>query len=354
VRPISGVLCVVEEPALRDGVDRVAAAAGVRVVYCVGSRAASRRDWSAATAVILDEAAVRRSTVAGLPRRPRVILLLTGEPAQETWRAAISVGAQHVLRIPDQERELVEVLSDAGDTGHAARGSTVAVISGRGGAGASIFSAALAIAAADTLLVDVDPWGGGMDLLLGLEGQPGLRWPDVSVQSGRLSLTAVRDAVPCHGGVGVLSGARHEADIMGASLLAIVDAGRRGGVTVVCDVPRRLTEAAEAALDAADLVVVVAGCDVRSCAAASAMAPALSGVNPNVGLVVRGPSPGGLRAADVARAAGLPLLAGMRPEPNLPDRLERAGLRLRRRSPLLVAARKVLAVLGQHAIPAAA
>lgn len=354
MRSTSGVLCVVDDPSLRDGVDRVAAAAGVRVVYSTGPRAASRREWSAAAAVILDEAAVRRSAASGMPRRPRVILLVGAEPPQETWRAAISIGAQDALRLPDQEAQLVELLSDAADSGEMARGSTVAVISGRGGAGASMFSAALAIAAADTLLVDVDPWSGGVDLLFGLEGQPGLRWPDVSVQRGRLSLAAVRGALPCHRGVGVLSGARHEADITGASLLAIVDAGRRGGVTVVCDVPRRLTEAAETALDAADLVVLVVACDVRSCAAASAMAPALSSINPNVGLVVRGPSPGGLRASDVARTTGLPLLAAMRPEPNLPDRVERAGLRLRRRSPLFVTARRVLAVLGRHAASEAA
>lgn len=347
-----GVLGIIDEPALRDGVDRVAAAAGVRVVYCTGTRATSRREWSAATAVVLDEAAVRRST--GMPRRPRVILLVGGEPPQDVWRAAISVGAQHVLRLPDQESELVDVLSGADESGHTTRGSTVAVMAGRGGAGASIFSAALAVAASDALLVDVDPWSGGADLLLGLEGQPGLRWPDISVQNGRLSLAAVRDALPRHRNIGVLSGARRDGDITSGSLFAIVDAGRRGGVTVVCDLPRRLTEAVETALDAADLVVVVVTCDVRSCAAASAVGPALSDLNPNVGLVVRGPSPGGLRAADVARATGLPLLAAMRPEPNLSDRLERAGLRLRRRSPLMVAARQVLAVLGRHATAEAA
>jgi secretion/DNA translocation related CpaE-like protein len=348
MRPTSGVLGVVDDPALRDGVDRVAAAAGVKVVYCSGSRAASRREWSAAAAVVLDEAAVRRSAASGMPWRPRVILVLGREPQQDSWHAAISVGAQHALRLPDQEGELVAALSDVGDPDRGAHGSAVAVIGGRGGAGASIFSAALAIAAADALLVEVDPWSGGVDLLLGLEKQPGLRWPDIAVENGRLSLAAVRDALPCHLGVGVLSGARHGSDISSRSLLSIVDAGRRGGVTVVCDLPRRLTEAVEAALDTADLVVLVAACDVRSCAAVTAMASVLSGINPNVGLVVRGPSPGGLRAADLARAAGLPLLAAMRPEPNLPDRLERGGLRLRRRSPLLVTARRVLAVLGRH------
>jgi len=125
----------------------------------------------------------------------------------------------------------------------------------------------------------------------------------------------------------------------------VVDAGRRGGVTVVCDVPRRLTDATQAALDAADLVVLVSPCDVRSCAATSTIAPVLATINPNLGLVVRGPSPGGLRAAEVADIAGLPLLASMRAQPRLAEQLEHGGLRLRRGSVLAAAARRVLAVL---------
>lgn len=351
--PPSGVLALVDDPVLRDGLDRVTAAVAVRVVYC--SEPVSRREWGAAAAVVLDATAGRRCAGKQLPRRPRLTLIVGSEPDKATWRAAIALGAQHVLRLPEQERELVEALADAGEsvTQRAARGSVVAVIGGRGGAGASIFSAALALAARDALLVDADPWGGGVDLLLGIEQQPGLRWPDIAVENGRLSLAAVRDALPCHQGICVLSGTRRGAHITGGAVLAVVDAGRRGGATVVCDLSRNLTEAAEAALDTADLVVVVGACDVRSCASSAAMAPTLLGINPNVGLVARGPSPGGLRAAEVARVAGLPLLAAMRPEPNLPGRLERAGLKLRPRSPLAVAARRVLAVLDRHPAEAA-
>jgi hypothetical protein len=104
----------------------------------------------------------------------------------------------------------------------------------------------------------------------------------------------------------------------------------------------------EAVLDAADLVVVVAPADVRSCAAAAALAPWVSAANPNSGVVVRGPSPGGLRSADVARIVGLPLLAAMRAQPGVTGALERGGLQLRRRSPLATASRHVLAMLHQR------
>jgi secretion/DNA translocation related CpaE-like protein len=348
-----GVLGLVDDPVLRDDVDRVAAAAGIRVVYCSGS--VSRREWSAAAAVVLDEAATRRCAASGLPRRALTILVVRTEPDNATWRRAIAFGAEAVLRLPQQERELVEVLSDAGESVlNSGQGKVVAVIGGHGGAGASIFSAALALAAGDALLVDVDPWGGGIDLLLGIEERPGLRWPDIAVEDGRVSLAAMRDALPGNRAVCVLSGTRRGTAIAGGSLLAVVDGGRRGGATVVCDLPRSLTDATEAALDTADLVVVVGACDVRSCASSAAIGAALTALNPNVGLLARGPSPSGLRAAEVARVAGLPLLAAMRPEHNLRHRLERGGLRLRRRSPLSIAARRVLAVLDRHPAQAAA
>ncbi|MGH3563789.1 MAG: septum site-determining protein Ssd, partial [Mycobacterium sp.] len=89
----------------------------------------------------------------------------------------------------------------------------------------------------------------------------------------------------------------------------------------------------------------VSPCDVRACAASTALAPRLHIANPNVGLVVRGPSPGGLRAAEIADITGLPLLASMRAEPRLTAQLEQGGLRLRRRSALAAAARRVLDVL---------
>lgn len=342
---------MVTEPPLRDEVDRIAAAAGVRVVHAgagsAGTSAASRKTWSAAAAVVLDEAAVSLCAPAALPRRAHVVVLSAAEPATATWEAALTVGAQQVLTLPSQERELVREFVDAAEAADGGRrcGDVVAVVGGRGGAGASLFAAALAQAAADALLVDLDPWGGGIDLLVGAEAVPGLRWPDLALQSGRLIWPAVREALPRQRRVSMLSGTRRGGELDVGTVDAVVDAGRRGGATVVCDLPRRLTDTAETALGTADLVVVVSPCDVRACAATTTIAPLLSRINPNVGLVVRGPSPGGLRPVEVADATELPLLASMRAEPWLDGRLEHGGLRLRRRSALAAAARRVLAVL---------
>jgi secretion/DNA translocation related CpaE-like protein len=348
-RPVGtrGILTVLAEPALRDEVDRVAAVVGVRVVHAGSASPVSRKAWSAAAAVVLDEKAVSRCTYPGLPRRAHVIVVTGTEPAPVTWAAAIEVGAQHVLRLPAEECDLVRELADASESAHgnSGRGDVVAVIGGRGGAGASLFAAALAEVATDPLLVDLDPWGGGIDLLVGGETTPGVRWPDLALQGGRLNWSAVREALPRHRGISMLSGTRHGFELDARAVDAVVDAGRRGGVTVVCDLPRRLTDAAQTALDTADLVVVVTQCDVRACAATATIVPVLIGINPNVGLVVRGPSPSGLRADEVAATAAVPLLASMKPDPRLAEQLEHGGLRLRRRSALAAAARRVLAVL---------
>jgi secretion/DNA translocation related CpaE-like protein len=338
---------VLTDPTLRESLDRVAAAVSVRVVHAGAASPVSRKTWSAATAVVLDEAAADRCGQAALPRRSHVSVLTGAEVGPGTWAAAVAAGAGHVLRLPEQEADLVRELAEAGEAARedGARGRVLAVVGGCGGAGASLFAAALALAATDALLVDLDPWAGGIDLLLGGEGTPGLRWPDLALEGGRLSWSSVREALPRLRGVSLLSGTRSGFELDGGPVAAVVDAGRRGGVTVVCDLPRRLTEATQIALEGADLVVLVSRADVRACAATAAFAPVLATLNPNLGLVVRGPAPGGLRAAEVADIAGLPLLAAARAQPRLAEQLEHGGLRLRQRSAFAAAATKVLAVL---------
>jgi secretion/DNA translocation related CpaE-like protein len=257
------------------------------------------------------------------------------------------------VSLPAQDADLMAELSDAAEAAFDAgrRGAVVAVIAGRGGAGASVFATALArtaTEASEALLVDADPWSGGIELVLGSEDDAGLRWPDLALQGGRLGYPALRDALPRRHGVSVLSAGRGGGDIDAVPLGAVIDAGKRGGATVVCDVPRRSTVAAETALESADLAIVMAPADVRSCAAAAAVARWVSTINPNAGVLVRGPAPGGLRSSDVADIVGLPVLAAMRPQGGVPETLERGGLRIRRRSPLATAARKVLAILQQH------
>ncbi|MGZ6779096.1 MAG: septum site-determining protein Ssd, partial [Mycobacterium sp.] len=341
----NGVLVMVAETAMRDDIDRVAAATGVAVVHVTHSP--SRQAWTGASAVVLDVAGAASCSASSLPRRAHVIVLSADEPRPADWKVAIAIGAQRVMTLPADEAQLVAALSEAAEHGRdgQSRGAVVGVMGGRGGAGASLFATALALAARDALLIDADPWSGGIDLVAGSEDKPGLRWPDLSLEHGRLDFAALRQALPRLDRLSVLSSVRSGNDVAPGPLAAVIDAGRRGGVTVVCDLPRRLTRAVEIAVDAADLVVLVTTADVGGCAATTAVASAVGAINPNVGLVVRGPSPAGLRAVDLARHVELPLLASMRPQTTIAGQLERGGLRMGRRSPLAIAARRVLTVL---------
>ena len=135
------------------------------------------------------------------------------------------------------------------------------------------------------------------------------------------------------GGLAVLSCDRSPHGPSPAAVSSVLDAGRRAGDTVVCDVPRYPTEAAVVALAAADLTVLVVPADVRSCAAAARVAAVVAEHGgPSAGLVVRGPAPGGLTPDEVATALGLPLVAAMRAERGLGARARtrqrtRAGAR---------------------------
>ena len=335
------VLTLLGDADLSADADRVAAAAGVRVMKAAEP---ARMNWLAAAAVLVDENSALRCVREGLPRREDVVLIAAAEPSPSTWSAAVQVGARSVVILPAQEAALVRILSEAGDprSPHQTSGRLIAVVPGRGGGGASVFAAALALCAPDAVLVDLDPCGGGLDLLLGVESEPGLRWPDLSAPGGRLSWTAVREALPRRGDTAVLSATRACHPIDAEVFVAVAEAARRGGATVVCDVPRQFGAAAVHALEQADLVAVITTCDVRAITAAAAVTGAVRVMNRNVGLVVRGPAPGGLSAREAVDVVAAPLLAALRPEPMLSRRLEQGGLRLGRRSVLAAAARTVL------------
>lgn len=351
-------LVMVTDPELLDVLLRLAAAAGCELQRVVDP-AQARRHWSVAPLVLLDAAAARRCAAAGLPRRGALVVAVRGAPPPDVWQQAVAVGAEHVVALPDAEPWLVAALAEAAEGGTRG-GRVLAVVGGRGGAGASVLAAAVAVTAVRaggrSLLVDCDPLGGGLDLVLGAEDLDGLRWPQLTVGGGRVPAAALEAALPAPpvhpgGALSVLSCDRSADGPAPAAVRAVVESGRRSGGTVVCDLPRYPTEAAVAALAAADLTVLVVPADVRSCAAAARVAAVLAENTGAVEVVVRGPSPGGLTSDEVARALDLPVLATMRPEPGLARALERGGAPGRPRGPLARAARTVLARM-RHAEPA--
>lgn len=357
--PRRNALAVTADPDLLDELLRLAAAAGAMLDVAVDPAAARSRYGGAALVLVgLDVAEACRR--ASLPRRPDVLLVgRTEDGAEPPWPLAQALGAAHVAMLPAAEPWLVDRFADL-VTRADGSGRVVAVVGGRGGAGASVLAAGLAVtgvrAGLRALLVDADPLGGGIDLVLGWEDLGGLRWPELREASGSVHPPSLVDALPRRGELVVLSWDRGElVAVPPEAMAATVDAGRRGRDLVVVDLPRRLDESAAVALRAADRTLLVVPAELRAAAAAARVAAVAAAHCSSLAVVVRGPAPGRLRPREIARSLGLPLAGVLRPEPGLAPALERGATPAENgRGPLAALCRRLLADLVPATAEAAA
>lgn len=349
-------LLVVTDENLLDEILRLAAAVGC-APEVVPDVAGARDRWARAPLVLVDEAVLE--AVGELPRRSAVLLVTSATPGAATWRRAVAAGVGQVVPLPAGEALLVGALADLAEGPGSPGGCVVGVLGGRGGAGASVLATAIGLAAGDSaLLLDCDPLGGGIDLVLGAEFSDGVRWSGLHLDGGRISMATLDEALPGHrhreGRLAFVADDGAAEGPAGDAVGSVVDAGRRAGRVVVCDLSRHLDAAAEAVVRRADLLIVVVPAEVRACMSAQRLIRRLSHRSDCLRLLVRGPAPGGLTPQDAAEAVGIPLLTSMAPERNLDRALEDGNFVLRRRGPLATAARMVLAAARPVGVEAAA
>jgi secretion/DNA translocation related CpaE-like protein len=322
---------------LLDELLRLAAAGGTEVEVAADP-AAARGRYATAPLVVVGVDQASACLRAQLPRRAGVVIVaperLSQDPAggavpadhpPDPWQFAEPLGAAQVAILPAAQPWLVGQFAGCQDRG--TPGRVVAVMGGRGGAGASVLAAGLAVTAASlgrrVLLVDADPLGGGLDLVLGWEDDRGLRWPELAGTSGRLDGTALVGALPGRGDLAVLSfDRRHQATVPPAAMTAVLEAGRHARDLVVVDLPRQPDPAAAVALQAADEGLLVVPAEVRAVTAAAGVAAAAAQHCGRLRLVIRGPSPGRLTADEISGSLGLPVAGTLRPELGLPAALE--------------------------------
>jgi secretion/DNA translocation related CpaE-like protein len=315
------------------------------------------RLWTGAPVVLVGEDCAAALAAASPPRRGRVHVLGRAPVGDVLFRDALGLGAETVAGLPASETWLVELLTDVGD-GSAVPGVTIGVIGGAGGAGATVFAAALAQMATMTgrvLLVDADPIGAGIDRVLGLETADGIRWDSMLQTTGRLSSRSLREALPRSGPLSVLTWpADRPASLQAFAMREVLSAGRRGFDVVVVDLPRHRDVVIEEAINRCDHVVLVSTLTVPGVSSAARVAQRLPETTPSRHLVTRG-NRAGISPESVGRMLRIPLLAAMGDQRGLDEAINLGvGPARSRRGTLARAARSAaVALLDQHRTVAA-
>jgi secretion/DNA translocation related CpaE-like protein len=301
---------------------------------------AVRRAWSSAGHVLVDADLVTSLRRARLPLRPRVALVLPVGTDPVNWEDAVALGIDRMLEPDDLGAWLADQAVRAAPAAAPApapaptstptstsQGRLIVVTGACGGSGASTLAAALAVQTSGArVLVDLDRAGGGIDLVLGLEEQPGPRWPEALAAAP--DVLALFDALPTTAdGLAVLSHDGRSSDPAGASpgagpdveaVAQVLEAARRRYDLVVADLTRDSRSdllPATAREDAVVLLVVPP--DIRGCAAALHRSRTLDDW-PDLRLVV-GPRPGPtLDEVTVGVGLDLPVVGVLPYDPTVP------------------------------------
>lgn len=343
-------LVVTSAPQVREDAQRWCAALGAETVLAADVSEA-RRSWREARLVVVGADAAPGVVGAGLARRDHVLVVHEGHDEQEAWPAAVAIGAVAVVSVREERAALAALTAALDGRGE---GAVVSVLGAVGGSGASTFAGCLAGRAAHrghrSLLADLDPLGGGLDLLLGAEHAEGVRWQGLGGADGTLSAGSLAKVLPAEHGMSVLTWDREHPVVRPPQVGGVVAAAVRGFDLVVADVPRRPAEHVEDVLGRSVLTVLLVPEETRALAAARSTLAWLDATAGSVA-VLGVARPGGIESGLLARTLGRPVVGRLRRDRSLRTAVEagRGPLRARRTAR---AADAVLDLLGLEAVAA--
>lgn len=279
-----------------------ATAAGIELLDSPGD--------AAVRCLVIDDVALGGDAVPAVPGRlPLLVVTSQTEVPRALWERALAAGARAVLTLPDGSEELLSQLTELARP--RAASTVIAVAGGCGGAGASSFAARLAAAArpaGPVVLIDADPLGGGLDLLVEGTDADGISWEDAT-GLGPDDGVALRDGLPRIDEIGLL-GSRAQLGPEPPALSRALSALTPLGGTVVVDLADALVPVAAEHADHLLLVVPASDHAVRA-AARRLRTWRLPDTITQVVVRRRGP----LAPAEVAEDLALPLAASFRDGP---------------------------------------
>ncbi|MGJ9412755.1 septum site-determining protein Ssd [Aeromicrobium sp. CF4.19] len=277
----------------------------------------ARRSWRSAALVVVGADLAPELAAAGLARRDHVLVVDDGRPGERVWAAAVALGAVEVVSSADETVALEALARSVDGRGE---GCLVTVISAVGGAGGSVFTAALGARAVrrglDAAVLDLDPLGGGLDLVLGAEEADGARWQGLAGADGTLSAGSLAQVLPRHDGLAALTWSRDEPVTEPTALTAVLGAATRGFDVVVADAPRHGGSATAEVVGRSVCSVVLVPEETRALGAARALLETLGGLTTSIAVLCVARS-GGPGPALVERTLARPVLGRLRPDRRL-------------------------------------
>jgi secretion/DNA translocation related CpaE-like protein len=312
------------DPPLLDHILAVAAVAGIEPEV-VSDISALRAEWSAAPMIVVGVDLAPRIAGLALPRRTEIYLAGGQASRDELSRWSVQLGAA-VVTLPDGAAWLASAMAQRGSRPpQSAR--LLALVGGAGGVGSSTVAAGLSFVSVRlgyrTVLLDCDPLGGGIDLLVGAERVEGWRWPQLATATGEIG--DLWGQLPQVDDLDVLSMARSASSGGDSSppdpgreqVESVLSSLGRCYDLVVADLPRALGDGSEEALCRADHVVLVVPATVRGVAASRRLSADLTALGALPVVLVRQPRTHSIPSEAVSDAVGLPVAGVIADEPGL-------------------------------------
>ena len=285
-------------------------------------RAPHTGGWQGAVLILVGEDVISPPPTGAVP----TILVAFGEARNDAdlWANAARMGVDHVVALPNGAEWLTQRLINAVEP-PSEPALTHGIVAGAGGAGASVLASALARRCAnagiETVLMDADPLGGGLDLVLGCENVDGLRWPALAASRGRLRPSTLQQALPRAHNLAVLSWGRDGTEELDPAVFdTVLTAAQQAFELVIVDLPRH---APISWAKACHRMTLVTQARVRAAVAATSVARRLTAIHSQVGLVVRETGRSGLDPELLADAVGLELVGTFKDDAHLAEQVDR-------------------------------
>ncbi len=313
---------------LIDDVMSVAAAVAIQPVVARDVSDVLSR-WGTVAAVFVGEDLAPEVAAACPSDGPTVYLVGSDVEVLSAWSMPLHAS---VIALPAGAAWLTGILT--GGT-NASLSPVVCVVGAVGGVGASTLAAGLAFRAAQsgtsTVLVDADPFGGGIDLLFGAERTSGWRWDKFSRAVGQMG--DLRPVLPEVDGVSLLSMGRRSASHLAIEpVSAVIGSLRRTFDLVIADPGRSHLPGSLECRRLATVSLLVAPCSVRGVAAAQLQLS--DWIGPSARLVARAHRASGFGPDVLASKLRIPLAGTLPDAPDIAVASERGdppGRSLRRR-----------------------